>query len=152
MIVLAVIAVLFALTWLPNDHGGAPRRRRDSTALAARPESLWVGRLGFLAPKRSTLARKRVGSRCVVGDTLIVAAGGVCQLDIAPRGGNGYEYLMLRLDAGRSARVADGAAGTTETRPESVESGADIRLPIAPAGGTISVACDPRAPCRLVRF
>jgi len=152
MIVLAVIAVLFALTWLPNDHGGVPRRRGDSTSLAANPRSLWVGRLGFLAPKHSTLARERITSRCVVGDTVIVAPGAACELEVAPIAGKSYEYLMLRLAAGAAARVAAGAAGTPETRPTSIGTGADIRLPIAPAGSTISVVCDPRAPCRLVRF
>jgi len=152
VIALAAIAVLFALTWLPNDHGGAARRRNDSTSLAADPGSLWVGGLGFLAPKRSTLARERVTSRCVAGDTLIVVAAGVCQLDVAPRARKRYEYLMLRLEAGRSARVTDDAAGTSKSPPKTIDTGATIRLPIAPAGGTITVVCDPRAPCRLVRF
>jgi hypothetical protein len=150
IVVLALLAVLFALTFLRQGQNDSSRRSSDSTTYASNPPS--VGVLERFAPKHSTLERSREHGSCVAGDTIRLAAMLPCVIVVDSLGRPGFQFLMLQLIDGIGASFQDQAIGVDASQSKTIATGGAIKLPVAGSGGKITISCLPGPPCRLQRF
>lgn len=149
IVVLAMMAVLFALTFLRRGQDDPSRRSSDSTRFATKPPSL--GLLERFAPRHSTLVRSRVHSPCVAGDTIRVVATLPCVI-VVDSLGRTFQFLMLHLHDGIGASFVDQAIGVDATQSKTIPTGESIKLPVAARGGQITITCLPGPPCTLRRL
>ena len=150
IVVLAMLAVLFALTFLRRGQDDPSRRSSDSTRYATKHPSL--GLLEGFAPKHSTLVRSREHGPCVSGDTIRVVSTLPCVIVVDSLRGQNFQFLMLQLHDGLGASFVDQAIGVDATQTKTIPTGQSIKLPVAVRGGQITITCLPGPPCRLQRL
>jgi hypothetical protein len=149
LILLAVVAILFALTWIPHG-GGSARSSRVSTAYTKGQSGGGpLATFGRLTDHGTTVDTSRMKSRCGGGGTLIVLPGAGCALTLTPTTTKTYQFLKLKVVTGLAATVSYAASGKSSSGSKSLGADSSTTLPIGSDGGTVTIVCAGTVPCVL---
>ena len=151
VIVLVLLALVFASTFVGHSKETPQRRASDSASYSEHPPSL-AKAFGRLTPNHSTLGVERVHGACVVGDTIRLAAMLPCVLAVDSLARPGYQFLILQVLDGLGASVLDQAMGVDASQSKTIATGEVLKLPVSTRGGRITISCLPGPPCRLQRL